>query len=152
MDALFELIQEDEERPEGTTLHRNRLRPLERSAEQEVILYTAPGMGDRQPPESVGGEEIGPNAEDRRTRTFFVEIRKQVPYDGEESAEEATDELYVWTVRTLCNSGYLGGLLARFPREEAINWDFAETRDAVYALCAVQFTIEYDTLRGDPAA
>lgn len=147
MDALHAALQAAS--PEGVAIIRNRIRPLERSGPAEVILYTSPGFGDN-PPERVGGTEIGPEARDRRTRAIMVEIRKRIPYDGDLSPEAATDSLYTWAVRTICGVDRLGGLIHREPAEQSVAWDYAETDRHLYALAAVEFELTYETLRGDP--
>lgn len=148
----LEIAAQGPDAPEGVRVWRNRLRPLERTEDREVLVYTSPGIGTT-PPESVESASLGPDGTERRRRQIVIELRQKLPYAGAAaiSLEEALDEIYVWVVRTICGAGRLGGLLVRTPREEAVQWDWEETSQSIYALAAVTMAIEYETVRGDPA-
>lgn len=127
-------------KPTGVTVHRYRIRPIERDDLPAYVAYPSnPPIGGQS--ETV--ERLDHDSGVERSMNLRIEIR----VSGEEP-DEAIDEHYVHVVRAMRADPTCGGL-ALDCEEVATTFDAADLGKAVGA-AAVDFEITYLTSEDDP--
>lgn len=144
--AYLAALDGSAEKPEGVTVHRFPLRPLELDDLPAVAIYARPV--DMNPSERVERRELGVNPQERRILTVRFEGRALAASD--EAPETAVDPLFRFIVKAVHAAGGLGGELLRLPREMESGYAAVEAEAGVYSAIAVDFEIEYETTRGNP--
>lgn len=121
-------------KPEGTTVHRWRTRPVEQDELPAAVVY-----------------QVREATQDRATalldRTLRVRVEARVRAVGE-SPDQALDPLLTWIVRAMTEDPKFGGVAADTTEQET-TWDAADL-DRILGAAAVDFDIQYQTTRQDP--
>ncbi|MFW6031000.1 MAG: hypothetical protein ACOC9T_00285 [Myxococcota bacterium] len=127
-------------KPDGATVHRYRVRPIERDDLPAYVVYPSnPPMGGRS--EAVQRMDHDPGVE--RSLNLRVEIRV-----ADNEPDKALDDHYAWVVRAMRSDPTWDGL-ALDTQESGSSFDAADLGRTVGA-CAVDWEITYITDEDDP--
>lgn len=126
-------------KPAGLSVHRKRMRPMDKDALPSQVVYARPG---NEASESINRIDIDA---DQVERHFWLRVESRAIGDP---ADAAVDELNNWAEQTLLTDSGLRALVFDI-EARAIIWD-ADEKDKVYALAAEDFLVTYFTSATDP--
>jgi hypothetical protein len=132
VDAVVATLS-DAAKPAGLTVHKYRLRPLERDQLPAVVVFSID--------ESVSLENIVPQVARR------LVVRCEARHHGD-VPDDALDPILSWVVQRITTDATLQDLTVRVS-EVGTEW-MAEQKDVVLAAAAVDFAIDYYTLETNP--
>lgn len=125
--------------PVGLTVHRERLRPIEKETLPAIMIYA-----DDDSPKPLAGVKYAAPLEERQL-SLVVECRANA---GTTPPDQALDPLLVWATQIIIGNEKFAGLASGVDEERTV-WLSREAEIAL-AAAAIHFTVKYRTARADP--
>lgn len=127
-------------KPESLTVHRERLRPIEKETLPSILIYA-----EDDAPKTLSGEVYGAPLCERRL-SVAVECRAQGALDV--PPDTALDPILIWATKAIMADEKFGGL-ANGTDELRTTW-FSREGEIPVAAAAIHFTVKYRTATNDP--